>query len=166
MSKCQKKSQVKVDRTVVVVDLENLCGSSQHVARFHREAREVIQELVGGGAVNYVIATGPAARGDTPDLPFEWPEARWIVGYGVNGADIALAEVLLDEPTATNSARVVVVGGDHLFAAPLHVLGSRGVETTVISRASALSRACRIAAKKVITLSEFDVAELAIKEAA
>ena len=161
-----KKNRNKIDRTVVVVDLENLCGSSKHVARYHREARQVIEDLVGGGVVNYVIATGPAARGDTPDLPFAWPNARWLVGHGIDGADIALVEVLLDEPTAAQSTRVVVVGGDHRYATPLHWLGRRDVDTLVISRESALSRECRLAARNVITIPDFDQVVVVPQEAA
>jgi len=88
------------------------------------------------------------------------------VGRGLDGADLALVEVLLSEPVAANSTRVVVVGGDHRFAEPLHLLGRRNVDTTVISRERALSRACRLAAKHVITISDFDRADLALKVAA
>lgn len=149
------KNQSKADRTLVVVDLENLCGGSGRVAGFYLEARRAIEEVVGSRAVNYVIASGPRARGDTPSLPFFWPEARWLVGRGIDGADIALVDVLIEEPFAKSSQRVVVVSGDHRFAEVLHYLASIGVSTTVISTASALSHQCRLAAHHVVTIPDF-----------
>ena len=154
MSSKSKKNGMKVDRTLVVVDLENACGSSQLIGAYHKVAHELIQNIVGNGAVVYVIATGPAARRETPDLPFEWPTSRWLVGHGRDGADRELTDVLLDEPLARRSQRVVVVSGDHRFAPALHQLALSGVETTVVSRAKALSRECRLAAINTVVIPE------------
>ena len=155
MSSKSKKSGMKIDRTLVVVDLENLCGGSDLIECCHRAASAVLKDLVGEGTVNYVIATGPSAREDTPDLPFDWPRARWLVGHGVDGADEELVDVLLREPAAVHSQRVVIVSGDHRFASALHHLACNGVETTVVSRKTALSRESRLAAKRVVTIPDF-----------
>jgi len=166
MSSKSKKSGMKIDRTLVVVDLENLCGGSDLIGCCHRAASAVLRDLVGEGPVTYVIATGPSAREDTPTLPFDWPGARWLTGHGVDGADEELVDVIFSEPIAIHSQRVVVVSGDHRFAPALHFLACEGVETTVISRQSALSRASRLAAKQVVTIPDFVDSALVPMEAA
>jgi hypothetical protein len=161
-----EKKEKKIDRTLVVIDLENACGGSQRVGRHQAAAMATVQGLVEGGDVIYVIATGPSARGDTPDLPFEMPTARWLVGHGLDGADFELLEVLLQEPVAVRSKHVVVVSGDYRFARALHHLASHGVETTVMSREIALSCECRLAASKTVILPDFSVAGMVMMEAA
>jgi hypothetical protein len=166
MRKQVENEEKKIDRTLVVIDLENACGGSHLVGRHQEAALAAIQSHVEGGDVIYVIATGPSARGDTPDLPFGMPTARWLVGHGLDGADFELLEVLLQEPVAIRSRHVVVVSGDYRFARALHHLACNGVETTVMSREIALSCECRLAANKTVILPDFSVADMVLMEAA
>lgn len=166
MNSITKKRESKIDRTFVVVDLENLCGGAKGIGAHQREVGVALREIVGDGAVSYVVATGPFARAGTPNLPFDWPGARWLVGHGVDGADTELMDVILREPAAVQSKRVIIASGDHQFATALHFLACEGVDTTVVSRKAALSRENQLAAHRVVTIPDFAKISYLPKEAA
>ena len=138
-----------VDRTHVVVDLENICGNAKLVPQRAAKAFEVVSNVVSFDRAQLVVAVGISAWLKTPDLAFQWPKARILVGYGVDGADLRLVEDLLDEPQASRSARVVIVSGDGRFVDPAIELAAQGVEVTVVAQAHKLSRRLAEAATHV-----------------
>jgi len=130
----------QVDRLHMVVDLENLCGGSELVARGAEAAYRAISNVVRLDKAQIVVAVGVNAWRQSPQLGFMWPGARFLVGRGVDGADIRLIEDLVEEPQALRSARVVIASGDGRFEdAALH-LRAHGVYTIAVARSGCLSR--------------------------
>lgn len=141
-----------VDRTHVVIDLENLCGGSDSVSARSAGTYRALAEVVPFHRSQVVVAVGVNAWSQSPMLGFEWPQARFLVGRGINGADLRLVEDLIDEPQAQRSARVVIASGDGLFAEPALRLRSRGISVSVVAVAHSLSRRLREAASEVLYL--------------
>lgn len=138
-----------VDRTHMVVDLENVCGGSDAVASRSLHAYNALSTLVPLDRAQVVVAVGIHAWMTSPQLGFQWPNARFLVGRGVDGADLRLMEDLIDEPQARRSSHVAIVSGDGRFADAANYLRGAGVEVLVISHPHNLSRRLRDAASRV-----------------
>jgi len=70
------------------------------------------------------------------------------MGSGLDGADLALLEVL-GENIAARFTEVVLVSGDGIFADAVAVFAALGVHTTVIAHRDGLSRRLELAASVV-----------------
>ena len=117
----------KVQRLHVVVDLENLCGSSDHVPALYSKAYQSLNTLITLDGAQVVVAVGISAWNKCPNLGFAWPNSRLLVGRGIDGADIRLVEDLLDGR----------------FATAARELRESGVHVTVVAPAMKLSRRLR-----------------------
>jgi uncharacterized LabA/DUF88 family protein len=143
-----------VDRSHIVVDLENLCGGSDSVPKLASKMYRDLSKIVSFERMQVVVAVGINAWLKTPELGFLWPNARYLVGRGIDGADIRLVEDLVEEPQALRSARVVIASGDGRFANCAEILTEQGVEVMVVARHESLSRRLSAAASSVIFLPE------------
>jgi hypothetical protein len=150
---------IQIERTIVIVDLENACGGSHMVPTLHKAVFQAINCLVGVSPHLIVYSSGPKAVGDCPDLWFTWngSGARFVQGRGLDGADNALIDVIKNEPVASRSSRLVLVSGDHAFAGPVAELRAKGIRTTVVSRPGSLSRELFLQADQVCWLPEFAI---------
>jgi hypothetical protein len=137
------------DRTLHLVDVENICGTGRLDSELVRTVRGLVApESQLSGQHHWVVA----ASSSTSALALaEWPQARRVVRYGADGADLALLEVLDDE--ATRYSRVVVYSGDGIFSEPLACLAAAGLETTVVARPERLSARLRLSAHHVVLLA-------------
>lgn len=151
---------IKIERTTVIVDLENACGGSWQVPHFHKEVRRAVNRLVGGGNHLTIYSTGPKALELCPELLFVWNGARYVQGYGIDGADNALLDVIRNEPVASRSSRLVLVSGDNAFAQSVTDLKARGVRTTVVARPQSLANSLARAANEVCWLPDFSLRPL------
>jgi hypothetical protein len=153
---------IQIERTTVIVDLENACGGAHMVPTLHKPVHQAVTCLVGVSPHLLIYSTGPKAIGLCPDVWFEWQGsgARFVQGRGLNGADNALIEVIKFEPVASRSSRLVLVSGDHAFAEPVAKLKAQGIRTTVVSRPGSLSRELQQQADQVCWLPEFSLAPL------
>lgn len=146
---------IKIERTTVIVDLENACGGSDQVPLFHREVLRAIKRLVQGGNHLTIYSTGPKALELCPELLFVWNGARYVQGHGIDGADNALLDVISEEPVASRSSRLVLVSGDHAFTPSVTALKSSGIRTTVVSRPQSLARNLAQVADEICWLPDF-----------
>jgi|APCry1669190327_1035288.scaffolds.fasta_scaffold01311_5 hypothetical protein len=155
------KNKNLINRTVVFVDLENCCGSSQLVRCFHDEVRQHITEEFGTDHVLINYSTGPSCHqnDEAKEILMAWQGARFVMGRGIDGADRCLIDMMLNEPLAMRSQRVVVVSGDHIFTNAVHKLRAAGVDVTVMSRRSSLSLELELEADRVILLPEFSLVD-------
>jgi len=129
---------------MLFVDIENLCGGSEQVAERYRDVQGEIATLLDNGPVApTVIGHGPLVAWQAPNLRFDWP-ARFVTGHGIDGADLALVDAMLNEPMAQRSAEVVIASGDGIFTECALRLKERGIRVIVVSRPEAL--AARLAA--------------------
>ena len=140
-----------VDRTFVVVDIENLCGGSAFVRENQAAVRDQFLSQPRGTNIS-VLACGSYAAESCPELAWDWNPARLFVRPGVDGADSALLYVLLEDPAAARSARVEIWSGDHIFAGAALKLRRHGAEVTIFAPAGSLSRKLAEVASRAITL--------------
>ena len=138
-----------VDRSHMVVDLENLCGGSEAVARHASSVYRALENTVSLDRTQVVVAVGVNAWGKSPNLGFQFPGARFLVGRGIDGADFRLLEDLIHEPQAGRSARVVIASGDGRFADAAQLLREAGVYLIGVSRVGCMSRRLRDAVHEV-----------------
>jgi uncharacterized LabA/DUF88 family protein len=81
-----------------------------------------------------------------------WPNARYLVRSGKDGADIRLAEVMVDERIADRFDHVYIASGDGGLAPFVASLGAHGVRTVAVSRTTSISPRMRLAAAETIYL--------------
>ena len=148
--------QLVDQRVFCVVDLENLCGGSVKVAanskRFHDW---LVWYLEPYQVSQIVVATGTDAfRGDAT-VRWDWEPARWLVGHGIDGADMRLADVLLNEPTTANCDRIIICSGDGYFTQAAKTLSAKGCHVEVISSIESTSRELRQAASSSIVYRNY-----------
>jgi hypothetical protein len=146
--------QLVDQRVCCVVDLENLCGGSAKVAANSKRFDDwLVWYLEPYQVSQIVVATDTDAfRGDAT-IRWDWEPARWLVGHGLDGADMCLADVLLNEPTAANCDRIIICSGDGYFTNAAKTLSAKGCNVEVISwgegtsfgllKAASSSIACR-----------------------
>jgi uncharacterized LabA/DUF88 family protein len=114
-------------RTLHLIDLENLMGTVRVAEDVHDVWVAYDSTLQLDDADHVVISTGP-------DLAvvawFELPSGvRRVVGRGVNGADLALIEVALDEDLLLRRyRRLVIASGDGIFTDTARQYRDAGLE--------------------------------------
>ncbi len=141
--------------TLAVVDLENLCGGSDLVAARQQFIRSVYDHH-GDGSRMTVVASGPSCLQPFCDAWWTWGDARRLVRAGLNGADNALVEVLMDEPLVKRMRCVEVWSGDGAFSEPVGYLRSRGLAVNVFARPGSVSQRLRKASTSCYELPELD----------
>jgi hypothetical protein len=136
-------------RALHVVDIENLTGLPRpalaDVVACHEAYRPLIRD--------HDLVVVACNHGAFLAAAWGWPDARWLVRSGENGADHALLDVLIYERVEQRFETVVVASGDGVFADTVARLGGLGVTVTVVARPGSLSRRLRMAARHVLTLS-------------
>jgi hypothetical protein len=137
-------------RAIHLIDIENLCGSSQVTPDQVAQARESYRQEVLIGASDLVIVA--SSRGNLMSSYSGWPRARLLARDGKDGADICLAEVIAEERVAERFDTAVVASGDGGLAPSVASMAGQGMYTIVVSRTGCISRTMRMAAHKTILL--------------
>ena len=146
----QRNQHQEAIRHAVFIDVENLagcpCPSPFDVSFVESKVRECVPDLDHAQCV--VACNHRAAR----TVAFAFPGAlrRWR--SGTDGADLALLEEMNDLRIMKRFARVTLFSGDGIFTPAMAALAAAGIETTVVSWESQLSRSLRMAAQHVVTL--------------
>lgn len=134
-----RRQSFKELRTFTVLDLENQCGGSELVPAYAKEVKRQFKSLALPFPSQTVIAVGSRAYSLYPQLSFDFREARILCRSGINGADICLCEVLINEAAAARSKYVVIGSGDAMFAKPAAFLKAKGTNILVIGRRGSIS---------------------------
>jgi hypothetical protein len=137
-------------RTLHLVDIENLAGTGLPAEREVAVIRLAYAARVGIGEMDQVIIG--CNHKALPSAGFGWPEARYLVRSGPNGADNELLGVISGENVAARFDHVVIASGDGAFTSAAAALRSTGPKVTVVSRRIGLARTLRLAAQNVIYL--------------
>lgn len=138
-------------RTLVLADIENMQGGTDFTSEDVRITRRLIESVSQlPQDAHVVLATSSGQSLVTAGLG--WPEARrvWLPGH--DGADLALADVALNEDVVDRFHKVVICSGDGLFAVVARYLHLAGMEVAVVARRESLSRALAAAAGQVVLL--------------
>lgn len=138
-------------RRLVVVDIENVVGGAVMAPQQAANARAAVARaasLTAGEQV--VIGTshiGVLAAG------LGWRGTRIVARSGIDGADLALMEVLLEERVEARFDEVVLVSGDGIFTEAVAALGAAGVDVTVVAGRDRCSKRLRMAAGRTSNLN-------------
>jgi hypothetical protein len=137
---------------LVLVDVENIAGSANptpiELVSLEQELHGVIADF--DEAQRVVACSHHAAR----TVAFCFPGAlrRWR--SGADGADLALLDEMSDLRCMRRYGRITLCSGDGIFSQSLATLAREGIETSVVSRASALSARLKLSAQHVVALSD------------
>jgi hypothetical protein len=135
-------------RTLHLIDVENLVGTGLPCPGQVCEVYSRYEQWVGfGPADQVVVACNHLALVDTA---LGWPDARYRVRSGPDGADLELLDVLHHENVVERFSRFVIASGDGIFAAVAASLAEASRWVTVVSRRESLSTRLRMAACEVI----------------
>lgn len=139
------------ERTMALVDLENLCGTADPSAMDCHWAQALVWSVIGDPSAHVVVAFSHfAAKSALP----AWKGGRKLMRSGQDGADRALLDVINNEPLVGRFGRVVIASGDAIFAPAVAELVSLGMVVEVIAPERALARSLASEATNVITLEQ------------
>ncbi len=158
------KKRAMQGRRLVLVDIENVVGGAVlhcgHVTWAKAQIRKVIEidpqdQIVIGTSHIGLLPIGCA-----------WPNRRYVVASGPDGADLALLAVL-DENIANRFDEVVIVSGDGIFSQAVSRLTCAGVTVIAVGHLDGFSSRLRIAATRSVFLpTRYASAEIALERAA
>lgn len=143
---------IQFPRTLAVVDIENLCGGATEVPFRQSLVRDSFLRYQ-RGPVMPVLALGSLAVHLCPDLLWDWLPARQIIRPGINGADLALVQVLEQEPLVKRVDRVQIWSGDGCFSEAALRLRKAGIDVEVVAVEGAISRLLSSAANRITRLA-------------
>jgi len=125
----------RAKRTLCVVDVENCASTSdlslEHALHVHEAISKAVPE-----AVMHVVG---CSHRNAAAARFAFDRSRIVVRSGVDGADLALIEVLETERIEQRFSRVVIASGDHIFVPVIKRLRDAGVEVDALSIKGQLS---------------------------
>lgn len=147
------------NRTIHLIDIENLCGQAAVTVDRAREARAAYEKRIAIGPHDHVVIA--SARASVFAAYTVWPEARRMWRDGKDGADICLASVIAHEHIERRYGSVVLASGDGGFTEFVDYLTARGTRVTVVTGGSHLSHRLSVAASKIVCLRLPELAPLA-----
>lgn len=135
-------------RRLVLIDVENFNGGPVQTTTQARWCRRMIDNWIKPVDGDIVVVAADVAA--VTNVYAGWPSHRILSGYGHNGADLRLLEVM-DENLAARFSEMVLVSGDRIFAEKVSWLAGQGLPTTVFSHQAGLAKRLAFAATKVVT---------------
>ena len=134
---------IRKSRTMHLIDIENLCMASNPTLEEVIEARKVYLETVNHGESDQYLVT-VSSHHNLESVAFGWPGATLKFLEGHDGADILLAEAMLDDHLEERFDRVVVASGDGGLAPFVSRLQKQVDKVVVVSQPSAISISMRL----------------------
>lgn len=134
----------------VLVDIENAACTASPQVNWVGYIQQTLRGLLGLTGEELVVVG--CSHHAAATVAFGWEGGRQLWRSGMNGADLALLEVIEQEPVTRVCDQVTVVSGDGIFADAVARLGALGVETTVVAVRGHLATRSRLAAHNVIEL--------------
>lgn len=150
------------NRTLHLVDIENLLGTPRPCESSVMEGLDLYGELVDvSGPNQMIVACNHGAAQAVGCCLGEGP--RLLLRSGPDGADHALIDVLDHENVQHRFASLVLASGDGIFAEHVAALTSLGIPVTVVARRGSLNPRLELASTRVIffepvTLPDFPLA--------
>lgn len=133
-------AELCAQRRMILVDIENAArGPAMSIEQVRRLRAQI---SVSAGVTGWDHVVVGCSHFALLNAKLGWPDARFVVRSGPDGADLALlAELGRLDPS--RYAGLVLVSGDHLFAP---AIAGAPLPTTVLSHRGGLSRRLRLAA--------------------
>jgi uncharacterized LabA/DUF88 family protein len=143
---------IKANRTIHLIDIENLCGSCDLTIEAVELAREAYFAATQPGTDDlFVIA---ASNHNQEAAAFGWPNGKHVFRSGQDGADIELALVMINEHLDQRFQTVVLASGDGGLAPFAEHLMHLGSELVIVSLSNALSNQMRALHCPILSIEE------------
>lgn len=136
-------------RRLVLVDIENLIGGAVLTADQVHWARAQVASVIALDDTDQVVI-GTSHIG-VASVGFEWPNQRYVVESGDNGADLKLLEVLA-ENLDRKYGEIVLVSGDGIFTDSVAALAAAGLRVHLVAVSGTISRRLQMAATTITEL--------------
>ena len=141
---------IKSKRSIHLIDIENLCVTGDLTVQMVSEAREAYFAQVQPSEDDlFVIA---ASHHNMEAAAFGWPGGFHGFRSGKDGADIVLAQMMLEDDLADRFETVFIASGDGGLAPFASSLRAKGCNVQAVSRIESVSWAMRFAANSVTYL--------------
>ncbi len=141
-------SSIRKARTMHLIDIENLCMAANPTLEQVIEARRCYLELMNPGESDQFLVT-VSSRANLQAVAFGWQGATLKVHEGHDGADILLAEAILDDHLESRFDKVVVASGDGGLAPFVTHLKSLLKNVVVVSQPTAIAFSMRVSGAQV-----------------
>jgi NYN domain len=138
------------ERGLHLIDIENLAGDRMPDFDQVRAVQDSYADRLTFSALDQVVVA--SSHRTLLSAALGWPNARYRVRSGPDGADLELLDVLAYEEVEARFAQVIIGSGDGAFARAAASLAAAGVRVIVVSRRNSLSRRLAVAANQVIYL--------------
>ena len=143
---------IKANRTIHLIDIENLCGSCDLTIEAVELAREAYFAATQPGTDDlFVIA---ASNHNQEAAAFGWPNGKHVFRSGQDGADIELALVMINEHLDQRFQTVVLASGDGGLAPFAEHLIQLGSELVIVSLSNSLSNQMRALHCPILNIEE------------
>lgn len=150
----QKRRSIIADarpaRTLVLVDIENIVGRPHVAPGETRYLARLVRNILLPHPSHTIVAS---SRFNAPNVVFDWPNARFVLGRGPNAADHLLISIIENEQVASRYDQVIIGSGDGTFAESVAQLAARGVQVTALVGRGRLSTKLRLACSDWILLA-------------
>jgi hypothetical protein len=150
--KAKNKLAKSTDRCIHLIDIENICGSSNPSVEQVVHARKAYLSLVEPGIADQFFVR-VSSRTNLEAASFGWPNARVHCKEGHDGADILIAKDLIENDYECKFKTIYLASGDGGLAPFAKHVVSRGGNLAVISLPQALSMKMRFTGAKVLYLN-------------
>lgn len=125
-------------RAIHLIDIENLCMNSNPTEQQIAAARSAYVQKVQPGP-NDLFHVTVSSKGNLVPVLFGWAGASHAFKEGHDGADILLAELMLEGNLSQRFEKVYVASGDGGLAPFVSHLIASGVEVEIVSAPQALA---------------------------
>ena len=129
---------ISKERSVHLIDIENLCCESNPTTEHVRQARDAYFEKTQPGDNDLFFVT-VSSKVNLEAAVFGWGHASFSCQEGHDGADILLAKMMLEDDLENRFDKVYLASGDGGLAPFARSLISKGVEVEVVAVPRALS---------------------------
>lgn len=140
--------QARAQRSVHLIDIENLCGESNPTVEHVALARAAYFEKVQPGEHDLFFVT-VSSKANLEAAVFGWGQASFSCLEGHDGADILLAKMMLEDNLENRFGKVYLASGDGGLAPFARSLMNKGVEVEVVSKPTCLSAQYRFLGAEV-----------------
>ena len=139
---------IRKSRTMHLIDIENLCMAANPTLEQVSEARRSYFELVQPGPTDQFLIT-VSSYNNLEAVAFGWSGATLKCREGHDGADILLAESIMEDHLEVRFDQVIVASGDGGLAPFVQTLTKLLEEVLVVSQPAAIAISMRMVGAKV-----------------
>lgn len=138
------------DRRIILIDVENYNGGPVTSPNQARWCQHTLDAWIKPRKDDIIVIAADAST--VTNIHLAWPSVRILTGFGENGADYKLLDVM-EEDLPSRFSEMVLVSGDGIFTDHVDYLAAQGLLVSVYSHSHNLSARLRLAAHAVYTSS-------------